>query len=134
MNTAVIVCGSRYGQDEGLVYRALSEFDAKFHIAHVVSGTFDLDKDDGGSSTDVEAFRWALNHHRVGSIVPADWDRYGRAAGPKRNRKMSVFFPNIEHVLALPGRRGTHDMMTVGLEMGARVWQYRDRWRPVRHL
>jgi hypothetical protein len=129
----VIVCGSRYGQTNGLVYRALDEFDAKFYIAHLVTGTFDLDEDDGGSSTDVEAFRWALDKKRVASIVPADWERFGKAAGPKRNRKMGTFFPNVEHVCAFPGMRGTRDMMNVGLIMECRVWRYADeRWRPVK--
>lgn len=52
---------------------------------------------------------------------PAEWDRYGKAAGPIRNRQMlREFQPQI--VMAfhrnLEGSRGTKDMITAAKEAG----------------
>lgn len=45
---------------------------------------------------------------------PADWDKHGNAAGPKRNQQMLNYIlrENIPTtVLAFPGGRGTADMV-----------------------
>lgn len=39
---------------------------------------------------------------------PADWDRYGRSAGPRRNEEM-LAAEQPDMVLAFPGGRGTAD-------------------------
>jgi hypothetical protein len=40
----------------------------------------------------------------------ADWDRYGLAAGPKRNQRMLDEY-SPEFGVAFPGGRGTADMI-----------------------
>jgi hypothetical protein len=52
------------------------------------------------------AVRWGLQVQPV----PADWTM-GRSAGPKRNRAMLAMFPAPVAVAALPGGRGTADML-----------------------
>lgn len=51
---------------------------------------------------------------------PANWIKYGKAAGPIRNREMlERFIPDV--VLAFPGGKGTEDMKSVAREHGIRV-------------
>lgn len=55
--------------------------------------------------------------------VPAEWDRYGRGAGPKRNQKMLEMEPNL--VLAFHEQmdlgKGTRDMVTRARKAGIDV-------------
>lgn len=51
---------------------------------------------------------------------PAEWDRYGRAAGPIRNQKMlDDYKPDVIWAFRATGKsRGTADMIQRGLEAG----------------
>jgi hypothetical protein len=122
----VIVCGGRDGQPAGIVSRALGAYDQKRgRIAHLVVGSVTVGHTPQGRpilSTDAEAFGWAIQQERVTSVVPAQWSLYGRPAGPKRNRRMPLLFPQVKAVLAFPGGRGTYDMVSVGLALGIPVW------------
>lgn len=51
----------------------------------------------------------------------ADWDRYGRAAGPIRNGKMSR--SDIGLCLAFPGRKGTRNAVQECEKAGVTVVQ-----------
>ena len=51
---------------------------------------------------------------------PADWKRYGKAAGPIRNKQMlTEARPDL--VLAFPGGRGTADMVRQARQAGVEV-------------
>ncbi len=50
---------------------------------------------------------------------PADWTKYGRAAGPIRNQEMVARKPDL--LLAFPGGRGTEDMKRLALDAGIPV-------------
>lgn len=51
---------------------------------------------------------------------PADWDKHGRGAGPIRNQRMlDDAKPDV--VLAMPGGRGTADMIRRAQRAGVRV-------------
>lgn len=105
----VLVCGGRDYEYPSRVADALSEHGATIVIhGHCRTGA------------DAHADEWA---RRCGLSVlrfPADWDRYGRAAGPVRNAQMLVEGkPDL--VLAFPGGRGTADMVRRAREAGVRV-------------
>jgi hypothetical protein len=49
------------------------------------------------------------NKHRLQHVVcKADWTKYGKAAGPKRNTVMVMLKPDL--LLSFPGGKGTRDM------------------------
>jgi hypothetical protein len=65
-----------------------------------------------GDATGADAFArgWAQERARKLLEFEADWQLYGRAAGPIRNQRMlDEGRPQI--ALAFPGGRGTADMM-----------------------
>ncbi len=59
--------------------------------------------------------------HRLDCIAfPADWGRWGRAAGPRRNQKM-LDDGQPDLVLAFPSGRGTADMIHRSHKAGVAV-------------
>lgn len=97
----VLVCGSRAATStaEGqLIYRVISALRPDV----VVQG--------GARGVDEWARGWAEDANRQCVTYPADWESFGRAAGPKRNQLMlDDSKPDI--VLAFPGGKGTADMV-----------------------
>ena len=51
--------------------------------------------------------------------MPADWEKWDTAAGPKRNQMMLDQKPDI--ILAFPGGRGTADMIARAEQAGVEV-------------
>lgn len=54
------------------------------------------------------AAQWARLHDVPVEAFPADWSRFGRAAGPLRNA--AILVSGIDLVIAFPGGAGTADM------------------------
>lgn len=54
----------------------------------------------------------------------ADWDRYGKSAGPRRNRDMARA---ADAVILLPGGRGTADMEQAAIKHGLPIMKPTDR-------
>lgn len=52
----------------------------------------------------------------VTMVFPADWPRYGKSAGPMRNKLMIDQRPDL--LLAFPGGRGTEDIIKKAREAG----------------
>lgn len=77
----VIVAGSRKITNWTLVIEAMEE--SKFDIKEIVSGT----------ATGVDRMGEAIARATDTKLTrfPADWDRYGKAAGPIRNRAMAEY-------------------------------------------
>lgn len=60
----------------------------------------------------------------------ADWKKHGRAAGPIRNQKM-LDEGKPDCVLAMPGGRGTADMVRRAKEAGIITIEYNDEERVI---
>lgn len=71
----------------------------------------------GASGADWLAKNWALKNDTLCVTVYADWDTYGKAAGPMRNLKMINDFPNAI-IVAFPGGKGTANCIANAVESG----------------
>lgn len=69
---------------------------------------------------DLIADEWAVVNWIAPKEFPVEWERYGLAAGPIRNQKMlDEGKPDL--VVALPGGRGTDDMISRAEKAGVPI-------------
>lgn len=106
----ILVCGGRDYSDRHKVYQALSLFKGlnKVKIIHGAAA--------GADSLAEEA---AIFFGYEVESFPADWKRYGRAAGPVRNKVMLDQDPDL--VVAFPGGPGTENMKMIARNAGVLV-------------
>jgi hypothetical protein len=107
--TKVLVCGGRTFNDRAWVVRRLSS---------LRPGTIIIHGDAPGADRLVEEVSRELKLET--RAYPADWDHYGPAAGPIRNRQMlEEEHPDL--VIAFPGGKGTYDMCKQARGAGVEV-------------
>lgn len=119
---AVIVTGSRLWKDADAVYQALDRSDPDI----VIHGACPSGADE-----------YADRCFDTVSLIPmpAQWDRDGKSAGPKRNQQMLNVLLSLRdcgytvEVLAFPlgESRGTRGMMLMAEAAGVAVTNYGDR-------
>jgi hypothetical protein len=74
----------------------------------------------GADGADRAASDWAICNYAKSETYDADWNRYGNAAGPIRNRRMlEEGRPNM--VVAFPGSAGTANMISLAQRAGVPV-------------
>jgi hypothetical protein len=112
VTATVLVTGSRNWRDAGAVYRAIAAAARELGPLRVVHGA-----QRGADACACEAAR-DLGYEE--QPYPADWIRFGRAAGPIRNRAM---FDSEEPVLVLAfgTGSGTEDAVTQATRRGIPV-------------
>jgi len=74
----VIIAGSRHISEGFLLEEAIQE--SGFKITSVISGH--------AQGIDLLGEAWAVMYQLPCQVFPANWDKYGNAAGPKRNIMM----------------------------------------------
>lgn len=106
-----VVCGSRTITNPDLVAQAITE--SGFSITEIVSGH--------ASGVDTLAERYARLNNIPLNVFPANWLRYGKSAGPKRNQEMADY---AECVIAIwDGKsRGTKDMIEKAKSKGLQIY------------
>lgn len=67
---------------------------------------------------------WAKACELIVEAYPADWAKYGRAAGAIRNQEM--LDSGIDGVIAFPGGKGTANMIKIAIQAGVPVWDLRN--------
>ena len=116
MATRVIVCGCRDFDNKAFCFSQLDEILSGYTDPEIVSGHAD--------GADHFGEEYAKAHGLKLSIFPAEWSRYGRAAGPIRNRKM-LEYASEETPLIIAfwnGKsRGTKNMIMQANKAGAEV-------------
>lgn len=107
----IIVCGGRDYQNSAAVNARLDEIHAKTPIEAVIHGN--------ASGADRLGGIWANTRGVKCWPVSAQWSKFGRAAGPKRNQQMLGM--GVSLVVAFPGGRGTRDMVKRAEKAGVSV-------------
>ena len=75
----LIIAGSRTFTDYQLLCQTLAP--ERHRITEVIHG--------GARGADQLGFRWALQHHIRSRCFAAAWERFGKAAGVRRNHQMA---------------------------------------------
>jgi hypothetical protein len=96
----VLVCGGRDYEDRAALFAVMDGL--REEISAVITG--------GAGGADRLAHIWACRNDAKPEKYMAEWDRYGRAAGPIRNQRM-IDEGKPDLVVAFPGGRGTSDMV-----------------------
>jgi hypothetical protein len=108
----VLVCGGRDFTDWKLVDSVLTEIHRERPITELVEG--------GASGADCCAWNWAQRNDVPRKTFAAEWEKYGKSAGPTRNFKMlREGCPNL--VVAFPGGKGTAQMIGIARAKGVQV-------------
>jgi hypothetical protein len=108
----VLVCGGRDYADRARVWAELDRLNAERPIDCLVHGD--------ASGADRLAADWATHNCPSRWAFPAEWNRYGKRAGPLRNARM-LQDAKPDLVVAFPGGRGTADMVKRARESGVRT-------------
>jgi len=103
----VLVCGGRNFNDFQLLINVLGEY----AITEVIHGN--------ARGADFMADEYATDMNIPIKRFPANWDDFGRSAGPIRNRQMLAERPDL--VVAFPGGRGTEHMVDLAQRAGIPV-------------
>ena len=115
----ILVCGDRNWSNQKRMYDFLDEIDgygicdnSKKKVYRVIEGE--------ARGADTMARLWAESRNINVEPHPANWARYGRGAGPIRNREMLKSQPDL--VIAfhnyIKTSKGTLDMLKVALKAG----------------
>jgi YspA, cpYpsA-related SLOG family len=110
----VLVCGGRDYGDLMALFRTLDGLHAACSFSEVIEG--------GARGADTMAGQWARARGIELRIFPAEWQRYGRAAGFERNRRMLVE-GRPEMVVAFAGGAGTRMMVGLARQAGVKVME-----------
>lgn len=121
MSGVLLVCGGRRYGDGDRVRAVLDRTADRVEILAVRHG--------GAFGADKLAGMWAEENGYPVQVYPADWNRYGKGAGPIRNQAMvdahdpAVPSSRVVAVVAFPGGEGTADMVRRARAAGIPVWE-----------
>ena len=109
----LLVCGGRDYADYETVCWALEPY-LPFPVTQLllVQG--------GALGADALAKRWAQERGVAVAEYPANWDYFGKAAGPVRNNTM-LRWAKPDVVVAFPGGRGTDHMVKRARAIGVNI-------------
>jgi hypothetical protein len=107
----LLVCGGRTYNDMEAAFSVMDRLHRTSPITLVIQG--------GAKGADEIAKCWAVLAKVECKEVKADWKTFGKSAGPIRNKQMLEMNP--DRVLALPGGRGTANMVSQARAAGVLI-------------
>jgi YspA, cpYpsA-related SLOG family len=105
-----IICGSRHFDEYALLEKRMMA--VPWQITEVVSGC--------AKGADTLGEKWAEGQKLPVKKFPAEWDVFGDAAGPLRNKRMAEYAEACVAFL-YEDSRGTKDMIKQAMAKGLRV-------------
>ena len=119
----ILVCGGRSFADKEFVFRTLSILyrdewcknlpnPIREEDLTIISGC--------AKGPDTFALQWAVWAGFTQDKYPAEWEKYGKSAGPIRNQQM-IDEGKPDLVIAFPGGAGTADMIRRAKKAGIEV-------------
>lgn len=110
----VLVCGGRNYKNRDNVFNTLDLINNETPISCIIEGN--------ARGADRLAGNWACSTTTPCELYHAQWDKYGKFAGFKRNTEMlEVGKPDL--VIAFLGGRGTDMMCRIAEQAGIEVWR-----------
>ena len=102
----VLVCGSRHFQNYQLLKNTLDAIHKENEITEIIQGE--------ARGADRLSSDWAILNKIPERRFPANWDVYGRRAGPIRNHQMlKEGKPEMVVAFLAPNSRGTKHMVEI---------------------
>lgn len=116
----ILACGDRNWTDYQAIKQVLLAYAPDALLIHGDNGDHDPRHMPPLYGADRQAAHVAQQEfYYFPKAYPADWNRYGKSAGPKRNRLMLADNPSIQRVIAfhpnLAASRGTKDMVRLAI-------------------
>jgi len=113
----IIIAGGREFTDKRQMELALEPLLSSYPFSiEIVSG--------GARGADRLGEKYAKNRGLKLTVMPADWDKYGKRAGPKRNLEMAKYADVL--VAFWDGKStGTRNMINQALQHGLGIHVYR---------
>jgi hypothetical protein len=112
MKLNIVVTGGRDYRNRPYLFGMLDAHTHHFNPIRVAHG--------GATGADALANEWAESRGHEIVVYHAEWDKYGRRAGPIRNKKM-LEAEQPDYVIAFQGGRGTSDCVSQARRLGLRV-------------
>ena len=97
----VLVCGGRDFDNIAFIWTQMNRIHTETPITAMITG--------GQRGVDTIANEWGKTKPIERFVSRAEWKKYGRPAGPKRNARMLEWRPDL--VVAFPGGPGTANMI-----------------------
>lgn len=117
----VLVCGGRGYSNREQMAAVLDFFHNRNNFTVLIHG--------GARGADSLAGEWAKEKGLEVVVFPAQWEKYGKAAGPMRNQQM-ICEGKPDFVIAFPGGKGTKDMVERAWEADLTVLELTERPLP----
>lgn len=124
VGTRILVCGGRDYNNKDRVWAVLDTFAREYSRYYVHNDNW-LPTDiviihGAAKGADSLADSWAVHNHAQIDKYVANWKKYGKSAGYRRNMEMLVD-GDPDMVIAFPGGKGTAMMIKIAEEAGVRV-------------